>query len=279
MTEESDNGHLLIGDPQEIVGALTTLWENPEVSTLLDEKAQPLCLRGESDLGTAADQGFDNPYWDIARLLVDDSRDSMWDSRRYVSSYLRLRPRGPIEGIPRSADRYHLVYNYAWAVPSPGDITFLTRSLAGRPVIEMGAGTGYWAWQLSQAGVDVMAFDSFEWRDGHRMPALQYHPVHRGSVEQIPSYPNRVLMLCWPTYDQPFAADALDAYKGNSLIYVGEGSGGCTGDERFGDTLDRFWEETGRSPHHINFTGIRSEVGFYRRRTAPLPATEKDVSW
>lgn len=274
QSEQIDTNHLLITDPQALIDELAALWGEETIFDLVDEKARPLYRRGDSDLGPAEDHGFDNPLWDIVRLLPEDPHNG-WGGRRSVSEYVRRRPGGSVMGLPTQARRSYLTFNYSWAIPSPGDIKFLATWLDGRPVIEMGAGTGYWAWQLTQALVDVLAFDSFQWRNGNRMSAVQYHPVHEGSIEQIPSHPNRVLMLCWPTYDDPFAADALAAYQGDELIYIREGWGGCTGDDRFSEALHRFWEETHRSPHHINHTGIRSDVGVYRRRETPLPQEER----
>lgn len=280
MTEpqqQDDARDLLITDPKALVDQLVALWgEGPLFGLLEEDRPHPLCWRDDPDLASAQDQGFVNPLWDIVRLLPEDTLCS-WGGRRSVNEYVRRYPGASPMGLPHQTRRSHLTYNFAWAIPSPGDIQFLAAWLAGRPVIEIGAGTGYWAWQLSQAQVDVLAYDSFGWREGDRMSVLQYHPVHQGSVEQIPLHPNRILMLCWPPYEDPFAADALDAYEGDSLIYIGESWGGCTGDDRFGEMLSRFWEEQHRSPHHINHMGIRSEVGVYHRRAEPLP--KGDVAW
>jgi hypothetical protein len=277
QAEQDAMSRLLITDPQGLIDQLTALWDTgPLYGLLEEERPHPLCQRDERYLAPAKDQGFDNPLWDIVRLMPEDNLGG-WGGGPRINEYVRRQPGGSPMGLPEKARRSNLTYTFAWAIPSPGDILFLATCLAGRPVIEIGAGTGYWAWQMSQALIDVVAFDSFEWREGNRMSAIQYHPVHQGSIEQIPLHPNRVLMLCWPTYDDPFAADALDAYQGDTLIYVGEPSGGCTGDDRFDEMLSRYWEGTHRSPFHINHMGINSDVGVYRRRETPLP--KEDRAW
>ena len=47
-----------------------------------------------------------------------------------------------------------------------------------------------------------------------------------------------VLLVSWPPYDKPFAADALRAGNFTTVIYIGEGHGGCTADDTFHDMLD-----------------------------------------
>jgi hypothetical protein len=72
-------------------------------------------------------------------------------------------------------------------------------------------------------------------------------------------------MLSWPPYDEPMASDCLTYYQGRHVIYIGEGSGGCTGDERFHDTLyDEFEEiEDVRLPQ---WNGIHDYLSVWRRK-------------
>lgn len=237
----------------ETAERLAALWASDKPpTTMLGKPTKPLA---DTQLGTPAPDGMINPYWDVVRQLPVDELSryrpevNAWDGRHF--------------GLP--VDRQDLAYTYAFAIPSPADIAFLVEQLDGRPVIELGAGTGYWAWQLSQSFVDVLAFDNNLWSKGGRLIGTQYHPVHEGSIEQLELHANRVLMLCWPDYDTTFAADALTDYTGDLLVYIGEGPGGCCGDDHFGDLLTDQWEHVGSSSGHINFTGIHSDVGVYRR--------------
>jgi hypothetical protein len=55
-----------------------------------------------------------------------------------------------------SMARHYLVERFAWAVPSDEAI----RTIAGLgSIVEIGAGTGYWASLLELAGADIAAFD------------------------------------------------------------------------------------------------------------------------
>ncbi len=49
------------------------------------------------------------------------------------------------------------------------------------------------------------------------------------------------LMLCWPPYDNSMAIEALRRYRGKTVIYVGEGNGGCTADDAFDEELSTKW--------------------------------------
>lgn len=101
-------------------------------------------------------------------------------------------------------------------------------------VVEIGAGGGYWAMLLQQRGVDVIAYDpdppgsgATTWHSGRAWTA-----VHHGDHTKAAGHPTRTLMLCWPSYDEPWSAQALEHYRGDTVIYIGEGPGGCTGDDR-----------------------------------------------
>ncbi|QXC60600.1 hypothetical protein KSP35_20110 [Aquihabitans sp. G128] len=106
-------------------------------------------------------------------------------------------------------------------------------------VVEIGAGTGYWAAMLAANGVDVLAYDIapapsadnhlFEGRDA-------WFPVAVGDEAMAASHPDRTLLLVWPTYDEAWPAEAIERFHdagGQRLAFVGQGPGGVTGDVRF----------------------------------------------
>lgn len=96
------------------------------------------------------------------------------------------------------AARSELCARFAWAIPCPAAIWTIhdvvtKNGLAG--IIEIGAGTGYWAYCLKQVGVDCICVDSFAW---HAHRAKQWHPVERGGPPAASKHPDRALFLCWP---------------------------------------------------------------------------------
>lgn len=53
-----------------------------------------------------------------------------------------------------------LSQQFAFAVPTE-EVLEIVASL-GKPVVEVGAGTGYWSWLLRNRGVDVIAYDAHD---------------------------------------------------------------------------------------------------------------------
>lgn len=136
---------------------------------------------------------------------------------------------------------------YAWAVPSNEVIEALAQF---SPIIEVGAGRGYWAHLLEQAGADVQAFDAApphqtpnEWHPNTEGTPRTFTLVRWGSQAVLhSSSPDRALFLCWPPSEDPMARSCLRNYTGNTVIYIGEGCGGCTGDDSFHLLLETEWD-------------------------------------
>src|SRR4051812_22842675 len=89
-----------------------------------------------------------NPYWEIVEPFVSEK-----DGRRVASA-----PDG--RGSARLAYAETLLQSiYAYAIPSPETLEWIARVCGGRSLVEVGAGRGYWAAQLSRLGLVVNAFD------------------------------------------------------------------------------------------------------------------------
>lgn len=142
-----------------------------------------------------------------------------------------------------------LVRRYSFAVPDESALEAIRR-LSPRGVVELGAGTGYWARLLADRGVDVFAVDvapapspQNTWFAG--TPA--WWDVEVGDESRVDDHGTRTLLMVWPTRNESWPADAtvrFAAAGGQCLVRVGEGPGGRTGDDQFhslvGD-LDRCW--------------------------------------
>jgi hypothetical protein len=172
-------------------------------------------------------------------------------------------------GSPYERRRAH-VRRYAFAVPTEPALAAVARCA---PIVELGAGTGYWAYLLRQRGVDVVAYDRFppdRAENPNRLDPRLWTEVLAGDESVLECYPDRSLLLCWPSWQDPFAAAALDAYRGATLIYIGEAAGGHTADARFFDLLGRDWQpEVHIELPHWPGTSDRLTV-FTRRPAAPV---------
>src|SRR5262249_5941606 len=73
------------------------------------------------------------------------------------------------------------------------------------PIVEMGAGTGYWTALLRRRGVDVVAYDrapgvGCSWNgDGAGGPVLHTRGLV-GEPEALARHPRRSLLLVWPPH-------------------------------------------------------------------------------
>lgn len=162
-------------------------------------------------------------------------------------------------------DRRSLVTKFSWAIPNEEAISLLV-SLS--PVVEMGAGTGYWAHLVQKAGGTIRAFDHTPpIRDRNTYAHdTQYCMVEDGGPALLNKLDRKwTLFLCWPPYNEPFAYNCLTWFVGNKLVYVGEGSYGCTGDEQFHNKLERDWEIK-KTIHIPRWQGVYDSLTFYERK-------------
>lgn len=240
----------------KVLAGLAAYWANPEPDRY--SHRIPERIAG-SKWDQQIPEGVRNPYWEILRQMPMSFR---YSERPEPDSYFFA----PGEPKRTLTDRTYLTTAFAWSIPSPGDIAWIRDRLGGRGVVEPGAGSGYWAWQLSQSGVDVVAYEPEAPEYNKYVATKPWFPVLHGDHGDVKHHPDRALLLCWPSYGEPWAAWALSAYTGDQLFYVGEGPGGCCADDEFFCLLDAEWAEAGDSPHHITFSGIHCYLTEYRRK-------------
>lgn len=140
-------------------------------------------------------------------------------------------------------------WEYSHAVPT---VTAINRIVKlGRPIVEMGASSGYWSWLLQRAGAAVTAYDSFiflgekeEFLDekDERPPLLErdrYKPwtkVLKGGPSHLKNHHGHTVLICWPDHEPEMRmdADAVEMHSGVWLVYVGEvGASRHTGSDEF----------------------------------------------
>lgn len=153
-------------------------------------------------------------------------------------------------GRPDPQLRASLLSRYSFAVPTESALMSVAGDATDAGILEIGAGTGYWAHLLRLHGVDVLATDSApapsrsnRWFAGSR-PWTDVVPADHRIVTQ---HADRTLLIIWPTKNEVWAAEALQLFwdaGGHTVIYVGELPGGRTGDDLFHALLgeyDRCW--------------------------------------
>ena len=125
----------------------------------------------------------------------------------------------------RDIRRNEFINRFGFAILDSGAVEFIRPY---SPILEVGAGLGYWTHELKQAGMDVVATDP---DTRGRWPGITpWTSVEKlSALDAISKYPGRNLLTSWPDRDDPWAAEALMKFQGERVIYVGESDLGCTG--------------------------------------------------
>jgi hypothetical protein len=163
-------------------------------------------------------------------------------------------------GVDVYAGRRALQRKYAWAIPNEAALAVLVES---SPIIEIGAGTGYWAALASSRGCDVVAVDENPGRNNWCNHA-PYFDVVKGSTEHVNRHRDRTLFLCWPPMTS-MARSALGQYRGQRVVFVGEGEGGCCADDDFFALLAKRYE-LARTVDIPQWWGLNDYMAIYERK-------------
>ena len=228
---------------------------------------------------------YNNPYWDEIKDRLSEVIDmshlfmttdfSLLDRDKYTSSFLDRDKYTSSLWVKRK----DFCGKYCWAIPDPNTLAFVAQWL-GPCAVEIGAGTGYFAWMLQQRGIEVVAYDiapphisceneyhGVRTKDGtalkHETREV-YFPVEIGGPKQVEQHTDRTLFLCWPPYASDMASLCLQHYHGNRLVYIGESDDGCNADDAFFEMLERDWHEVAEHKP-IQWDAIHDWVYVYER--------------
>lgn len=162
---------------------------------------------------TPDDARISNPFLDEVMALIDSHRNGD--------------PAPCAELL--SAARAEFIGRYAFSIPTADTLGAIT---AVGPLVEIGAGSGYWAWCLAQWGADIIALDHrppdegdpWDPRGGNQWFDDTWTWVGEGTAHDAASHPDRALFLCWPPPENPMARDALAAHRaagGRIAVFLG----------------------------------------------------------
>ena len=179
--------------------------------------------------------------------------------------------------IELSQARPFLISYYAWAITHEHAIKIICEQ---GPITEIGAGGGYWAYRIQEAGGDIQALDAkipvsertdipelarkpfsgMAWESERRRFWMPIEKCSTGATAPE----DRALMLCWPNCT-PMAYNCIKHYKGDTVIYIGEPIGGNCGDRRFHETLLNYWDLKNQFDIH-SFPGMYDDLFIFKRR-------------
>jgi len=211
------------------------------------------------------------------KLAVTRRQQLAAGSNPCLDLYRDLMAARPSPLLDLAERRRELASLFSWAIPTDGALALLSKYA---PLVECGAGMGYWLALLRARGVDAIGYDRSRpgrknaYHRGARRPwtAIQ----HQSSEKAARRHSDRTLVLCWPPYDDDAASyAALRAYRGDVVIHVGEREEGATGSVRFHRELALNWAlvEELELPH---WPRLQDRVMVYRRNPVRRAHVERD---
>lgn len=232
---------------------------------------------------------MDNPYWRQLEPLVttdwitggpvvdcmltsSSGRDAARQlDRVWGQSDDDRRPVLPMTSGIVYLNRKAFCLRYAWTITDPDTVRFVAENCRPAAVDPM-AGSGYWTHLLRQAGVDVVASDlwppgtgSADWH-ADADPWID-HVVEADAADAAAEHADRTLLLAWPCYSCDSGYRCVSAYReagGRRIVYIGEGEGGCTGDDDLHDELAGEWQRVAEH-RPVQWSGIHDYVAVYDR--------------
>jgi hypothetical protein len=215
------------------------------------------------------------PEWQEAFHHLGEYRQRLAIARRrplgaganpYLELFRSLTAAKPSPLLDLAERRRELAVLFSWAIPTDAALDLLAKYA---PLVECGAGTGYWLALLRARGVDAIGYDR-----AVRKPWTRIQRAVSRRAARL--HPERSLVLCWPPYDDDAASyRALRAYRGEVAIHIGERGEGPTGSVRFHRELALNWTlaEELELPH---WPRLQDRVMVYRRNAVRRAHVERD---
>ena len=151
-------------------------------------------------------------------------------------------------------DNTEALGQYPEYVPTDAAIELLVEY---SPLLEVGAGRGYWAHVINENGGDCIPTDLHPEEDGpadhpatitHELPdgGLDGHAVWAevqefDAVDAIEAYPDRPVVMCHPSGSTRWTERVLNAIDDQPLIYIGEWFPGADAHPLFFKRLAETW--------------------------------------
>ena len=192
------------------------------------------------------DLSFTEEKAQFKALIKDLMNRPDWPSRDELPNLLEL-PKDFYTEIPRNflelwKLREAYICDYSFALPCQEALQVIKKY---SPIVEVGAGSGFWAYLLSKIGCDIVATDKNldKIHNVHQTkPWPKYVEILQiEASEAINRYPNRNIFCCWPDYKDEWSFNFLNLVKNQIVIYIGEFKG-CTADDKFHDLLNEVFE-------------------------------------
>ena len=173
----------------------------------------------------------------------------------YREKFEELQDKDSFKGQQWFGDRQKFVEEYSWGVPSEDVIQYCAEF---DNLIEVGAGSGYWAKCINDADGNVQATDIDPPKDTYT------------NVQQVAAYKlqNKIrdspVLMVWPPYGESMAEIVARA-EPSHILYVGEQRGGCTANDGFFYIIEEKYGLVGRL-EIPSYAGINDDFYHYTRK-------------
>jgi hypothetical protein len=163
--------------------------------------------------------------------------------------------------------RSEFVHNSSFHLPSDSLIGLLCEM---QPILSVGCGLGFTESLAIKKNCDIVCVDLYPDPKENRYfdnSATSYTEVIKmDAVQAVLKWPERNVFMAWPPYNRPMADNVAQAMApGGTLIYIGEGAGGCTGDDGFFFTLEKEFQEIETEANIPRWRGIYDEVRVFKK--------------
>lgn len=134
-----------------------------------------------------------------------------------------------------------LIRFYSYAIPTLRAL----QTVAGLgPLVELGAGAGYWSRLLRDLGADVVAYDIEPPSvNGWITDAPAWTEVRTGDERGLAAHADRALFVSWPERPDGFMSRVLDTYPPRTLALITDGRVSFQPTDSLYDRLAVGWDQ------------------------------------
>jgi len=171
----------------------------------------------------------------------------------YHKKFQELQDKNTFKGQQWFGERQDMVEEYSWAVPNKEVLRYLAEF---ESLIEVGAGSGYWAHCIENMGGTIRPTDIDP-------PDETWTQVEQAGVTKLDLTDEAVLTV-WPPYDDAMASMVAEQHPSH-ILYVGETAGGCTASDAFFDTIHKKYGVVAKIDIP-SYTGVRDDFYHYVKK-------------
>lgn len=166
------------------------------------------------------------------------------------------------------------IRQYGFYIVSEGFIENTVNFFGKSRILEVGAGSGFLSACLQSSGIDIIPTDVHLTDNRYGFKKLYTEVLEEDSVKYLKNNRDNfdTLLMSWPNYSSTFAYKIVkNMAPGQTLIYIGEGYGGCTADDNFFDYMEKHSEvlelETNKfNESSFSWAGIHDRVQIFKMK-------------